>query len=132
MSLIGDGNGGQSANNRGSVPLLSVTTVRHDDVVVVSVTGSLDALTAPHLDAAVHNAVATRPGGLIIDLTDTDFLASAGMSALINAQHAAEEHGGSFAVVADGPATSRPLTLVGLDRVFPIYPTLAGGLSALT
>lgn len=131
MSLIGDGNGEQSAHNKGSVPLLSVTTARHDDVVVVSVTGSLDALTAPHLDAAVHNAVATRPGGLIVDLTDTDFLASAGMSALINAQHATEENG-SFAVVADGPATSRPLTLVGLDRVFPIYPTLAGGLSALT
>lgn len=113
------------------MPLLSVTTVRHSDVVVVSVTVSLDALTAPHLDAAVHNAVATKPGGLIVDLTDTDFLASAGMSALINAQHAAEENG-SFAVVADGPATSRPLTLVGLDRVFLIYPTLAGGLSALT
>ncbi|BCI92312.1 hypothetical protein NIIDMKKI_75180 [Mycobacterium kansasii] len=47
-----------------------------------------------------------------------DFLASAGMTVLVtaNAQVVAPTR---FAVVADGPATSRPIKLMGIDSVFP-------------
>jgi hypothetical protein len=36
-----------------------------------------------------------------------------------------------FAVVADGPATSRPIKLMGIDTVFPLYRTLDNALSGL-
>jgi anti-sigma B factor antagonist len=36
-----------------------------------------------------------------------------------------------FAVVADGPATSRPLKLVGVTDVVDLYPTLDEALNAL-
>jgi hypothetical protein len=37
-----------------------------------------------------------------------------------------------FAVVADGPATSRPLKLVGVTDVVDLYATLDEALGALT
>jgi len=37
-----------------------------------------------------------------------------------------------FAVVADGPATSRPLKLVGIAEVVGLYPTLDEALATLT
>ncbi|OOK76118.1 putative stage II sporulation protein [Mycobacterium kansasii] len=59
-----------------------------------------------------------------------DFLASAGMTVLVtaNAQVVAPTR---FAVVADGPATSRPIKLMGIDSVFPLYLTLDSALSSL-
>jgi len=37
----------------------------------------------------------------------------------------------SFCVVADGPATSRPLKLVGIADIVRVYPTLDEALAAL-
>jgi anti-anti-sigma regulatory factor len=51
---------------------------------------------------------------LIVDLSEVDFLASAGMSVFIAGNHAANG-ARPFGVVADGPCTARPMKLMGLD-----------------
>jgi anti-sigma B factor antagonist len=101
-----------------------------DRIVVVSVGGSVDMLSAPWLTEAIEAALAKDPAGMIIDLSKVDFLASAGMSVLMSSRSSAD-HSRSFAVVADGPATHRPLTLMGLDEVLPLYRTLNDALSKL-
>lgn len=68
---------------------------------------------------------------MIIDLTDITFLASTGVSILVKAQ----EQAGSdvrFGIVADGPATSRPIKLLGLDDALAVYPTLNEALRAVS
>jgi anti-sigma B factor antagonist len=73
-------------------------------------------LTAPVLTKALDEADTKAPAALIVDLSDVDFVASAAMSVLVIAQ---ENMGTStrLAVVADGPAASRPLKILGLDSV---------------
>ncbi len=94
-----------------------------DQAVVLTVSGEVDMLSSPKLAEAIHTALATRPAALIVDLSNVDFLASAGMTALVTAQ-AEVEPPTRFAVVADGAATSRPIKLMGLDRVLALYSTL--------
>ena len=101
-----------------------------DGVVVVSVGGSVDMLSAPWLTEAIDSALAKRPAGMIVDLSNVDFLASAGISILVSA-HGNADHSGRFGVVADGPATYRPLTLMGLDEVIPLYRSLDDALDGL-
>ena len=85
-----------------------------DGVIVLAVFDVVDGATAPELAAAVGEALASSPTALVIDLTGVTFLASVGMTILMRAkQDAGAEIG--FAVVAEGSATRRPLTLVGLD-----------------
>jgi hypothetical protein len=36
---------------------------------------------------------------------------------------------GRFAVVADGPATSRPIKLLGVDSIVALFPTLEEALA---
>lgn len=91
--------------------------------VVMSVSGVLDMLTAPELEASLKTSLAKSPSAIIVDLTDVDFLASAGMGALVAARDLAGEEV-PFAVVASGPATSRPLTLVGLADLIGLRPTM--------
>jgi anti-anti-sigma factor len=98
--------------------------------VVVSVSGVVDMLTSPQLKKAIAAALEKKPAALIVDLSDVDFLASAGMGALVAARDRVSESAG-FAVVADGPATSRPLKLVGLAEAIGMYPTLEEARAAL-
>ena len=101
-----------------------------DRTVVVSVSGVVDMLTSPQVEASIVGALEKKPAALIIDLTDGDFLASAGMGVLVAARDRVPE-GAGFAVVADVPAPSRPLKLVGLADVIGMYPNLDDALAAV-
>ena len=97
---------------------------------MVAATGVVDMLTAPQLEGALRTAVANKPEGLVVDLTAVDFLASAGMGVLVAAYDTIDE-GTRFCIAADGPATSRPLKLVGIADIVPLYATLDDALAAL-
>jgi anti-anti-sigma factor len=100
-------------------------------VAVVSARGAIDMLTAPRLAESIRASQGKAPQALIIDLSEVDFLASAGMQVLV----AAKEEAGSdvrFVVVADGPATSRPLKITGITDVIDLYPSLAQALENVT
>ena len=101
-----------------------------DGIALISVAGVLDMLTSPQLEAHLGAALDTEPSAVIVDLTDVDFLSSAGMSVLVAARNRADD-GPRFAVVADGPATSRPIRLVGLAERIGLFPTLLQARAAL-
>jgi anti-sigma B factor antagonist len=92
-----------------------------DQIVVVAAVGAVDMLTAPRLTEAIGVAAAKSPAGMIVDLSGVEFLASAGMSVLV-AAHARLTPNARFGVVADGPATNRPITLLGIE--ITLYRTL--------
>ena len=97
--------------------------------MILTVSGSIDLLTATQLTEAVTGAVSEQPAGLIIDLTAIDFLATAGMSILLAARDAIAPQG-RFAVVAAG-ATERPLRVGGLSEVIVICATVEDAWTAL-
>ncbi|HEX3286429.1 MAG TPA: STAS domain-containing protein [Mycobacterium sp.] len=96
----------------------------NDRIVVLSVGVAVDLLSAPRLTEAIRYALAMAPAGLIVDLTEVEFLASVGMSVLVDAQEQANAASARFAVVADGAGTSRPIRLLGIDAIVALYPTL--------
>ncbi len=97
---------------------------------VIAVSGVLDMLTSPQLEAALAAATSKDPTAVVVDLSTVEFLASAGMGVLVTARDKADGKYG-FAVVASGPATSRPLKLVGLADVVGLYSTLAEARAAV-
>ena len=100
-----------------------------DRVAVVSVAGVVDMLTSPQLESAIDGALDQQPAGVVVDFTEVEFLASAGMGVLV----AAHDKAGpdvAFSVVAEGPATSRPLKLVGIADIVSLYPSLDEALAA--
>jgi anti-sigma B factor antagonist len=101
-----------------------------DRIAVVEVQTDLDMLGAPYLTEAVRQALNNAPSALIVDLIKVEFLASAGIAALVEAHELAGSTTG-FAVVAEGPATSRPLRLLGLDELLSLHPTLDDALRDL-
>jgi len=112
----------------GSTCVVSERSV--DEVVVVAASGVIDMLTAPQFGEALRAALEKKPEQLVVDLTEVEFLASAGMGVLV----AAHEEAGSatrLCVVAEGPATSRPLKLVGIADIVPLFATVDEAVASL-
>jgi anti-anti-sigma factor len=106
------------------------TETRHDTVEVVRPRGDVDLLTAPELERFIEIALDKQPSAIVIDLTAVDFLASYGMAVLLQTKERLPQTT-RLAVVADGPATSRPLTIVGLADVLTVCATLDAALAAV-
>ena len=87
-------------------------------------------LTASRLQEAVDAALGQHPASLVVDLSGVTFLASHGMNVLVAAHFRAGSET-SVIVVADGPVTARPLTLVGITDIITMYPTLDEALSGV-
>lgn len=86
-------------------------------------TGVVDMLTAPYLEQRINDALDQDPPALIIDLTLVDFISSRGLWVLLDGYKQCSPTTG-FAVVADGPATLRPMKLMGLTDVFCVRTSL--------
>lgn len=112
--------------------LPSCVVVEHwcESTVVVNCAGVLDMLTAPHLEERLSTVLAKLPKAVVVDLTDIDFLASHGMNVLLAARRNLAPDV-AFAVVADGPATSRPLKLIGVAELINMCATLDEALDKL-
>jgi len=102
---------------------LAITVNVHDNIVVLGVSGTLDMVTAPQLAESIQHELRNQPAAVIVDLTDLEFLASAGMTVLLTA-HGRIGESAQFAVVADGPAVARPMHLVGVDKLMTMHTTL--------
>ncbi len=106
---------------------------RHDgDAVVLSVEGIVDMAAAPTLTDHIRAILRQRPAVLVIDLTGVTFLATAGMSVLMEAHRKCEELAVSFRVVAQGPVTVKSMQLLGIDDLLAVYPTVATALHGVS
>lgn len=103
---------------------------RIDGVIVVAVSGTVDAITAPQLTEAIAAAASAAPAAIVVDLGDVDFLASSGMGVLV-AAHADLTPSVRLVIVADGPVTGRPLKLIGIADIVGVFAELGEALAAV-
>jgi anti-anti-sigma factor len=84
-------------------------------VVIVSVTGEIDAYTAPKLRGGIRAAM-TEPGTskVEVDLAGVSFMDSSGVNALIRCRAEAEPRGISMVVANPQPQPLKVLDILGL------------------
>jgi anti-sigma B factor antagonist len=114
--------------------LMTVRTEDRDDVLILTVEGDVDGLTAPRLATAIADAfraLAGRP--LVLDLTNVQFLGSTGLRTLRDSAHEAVHHQGlePLRVVVDHTRpVVRPIEIVGLDQILALYHTVKDAIVA--
>jgi anti-sigma B factor antagonist len=101
------------------------------DVVVVTVGGEIDLVTAARLNDTLGAALAARPRALVIDLDRVQFFTSVGLTALALAQRTAGERGVDLRVVAATRIVLRPLQITGMADDLAIHPTRTDALAAV-
>ena len=90
----------------------------------------LDSLVAPELKAEFLILAQPDVEKLIIDLTDVDYIDSAGLSAFLLARRQQAEHEGDVRLVNPSPDVVSLLQLTQLDRAFPMYDSVEEALAA--
>ncbi|HKH22338.1 MAG TPA: STAS domain-containing protein [Solirubrobacterales bacterium] len=104
-----------------------------DGICVVRVRGEVDMSHEEELRAELRRAVASDSDGIVVDLTECEFIDSTGVRALLLSREAqASEHGpNGIAVAASSEQILRILMVMGVDRVIPIRPTVDEAAAAL-
>ncbi|MFA6506733.1 MAG: STAS domain-containing protein [Treponemataceae bacterium] len=98
------------------------TSVIDEKTCVISASGRLNAVSASELKNEIKTQVASGHTVLVIDLKETPFIDSSGLSALVSGLKLTREQGGSLRLSGLNEQTSTVFKLTLLDRVFQIFP----------
>lgn len=93
--------------------------------------GEIDLATAPRLQEKLTEAIDLAPSHLVIDLSDIQFLGSAGLNLITqlhDARHVAGYH--LALVVGSNQAVTRPLHITALDQILDLHTELATAVKA--
>jgi anti-anti-sigma factor len=99
------------------------------------VVGELDISHEDEVRAELRRAVESD-GGVVVDLTECAFIDSSGVRALLlgyEAQHDENDGGESLlAVAADSEQILRILSVMGVDKVIPVQPSVEKAIAELS
>ena len=102
-----------------------------DQTAVVTAAGEIDLTNAEWLRDALLSALNAGASALVVDLTATTFIDSAGVTALVRASRRASASDAVLRLAVTAPAVLRVLNLVGLDQLISVYPSVAAALDSL-
>jgi anti-anti-sigma factor len=107
------------------------TEVRHENgIVVVVVTGSVDALTAAELSGVITAPVADGNVHLVVDLTGVEFMSSAGLRTLLVATKEARSSGGDLRIASNNPGIDKLLKMSGFSSIAKVFTNAADAVSS--
>jgi anti-anti-sigma factor len=103
----------------------------HGEVPVAHVDGEVDTANAPEVGARLRDLLTNQSLGMIVDLSGTDYLDSAGINLLFQLGDELKARQQQLRVVVppDTPI-ARMLTVTGLDRVHPVHRDLPEAVAA--
>ncbi len=96
---------------------MQITTATTGNVLEMRVTGRLDNESSDHLTTAINDAVRLGRDTITLDLTDVNYISSAGIGALVKAYKQFQSIRGFFGVVAISPEGAEVIRLTGLAKM---------------
>lgn len=107
------------------------TTPLTSKATLVRLTGNLDAHTYEWLEKALDGLYSRGSYGLVVDMTDLDYMASAGIGVLITALSRTRENRGDILLLNPRPAVTSVLELLGLRELFQVVSDRASAVNML-
>lgn len=99
---------------------------------VVSIAGSVDALTAIGLTKFMLEQIQGGERQLIADLGLVDFMSSAGLRAILAAFKESRQQGGELCLANAQPGVEKLLKLAGFTKIIRTYPTVQEAVSSFS
>jgi anti-anti-sigma factor len=94
---------------------LNIAVTQGSDEAIFKLSGELDAAVAPQLKAAVEKAAVEKPKRLVFDVSELEFMASAGLRVLIFAKQKMGAGVSLYLVGSRGPVLNT-LTMSGFHH----------------
>jgi anti-anti-sigma factor len=108
---------------------------RHGEVAVITPSQGLETVPDDRREKVIDMILgplhSRPPAALVFDLSQVAYLGSIFLSFLLRCHKRTKEQGGEVAIANAHPRTRELLQLTALDRLWPLYPTLAEALKAV-
>jgi anti-anti-sigma factor len=98
------------------------TEVAHAHVYVID--GRVDTDGAYQLEKRLNESIDNAHYELVLDLSQTNYLNSAGLRILADALTRCRQQGGNVKLAAPNIKVMRVLEIIGFDKFFEIFPTV--------
>jgi anti-sigma B factor antagonist len=110
-------------------PIFDLTVSRHGSSVVIAASGEIDLESAPALAASLAQVTDAGAGGVVVDLTDVEFLDSSGLTALVTGARNLKAKGIPFhVVVPDANTIRKVIEITRLTEPLHVVSTLEDAL----
>lgn len=104
---------------------LAVASRREGSWAIVDAEGEVDVYTAPKLRERIIELIDQGHYQVVVNLEAVTFMDSTGLGVLVGGLKRVKEHDGTLALVTTSRPVLRVLTLTGLNKVFPVYESVA-------
>ncbi len=89
-----------------------------NDLAFLRISGRVDTVTAPELEAAVYGAIGQGGVSVVFDLGQVDYLSSSAFRVFIKTQKECRKNDGQAIIQAANPLIMPLFKLSGFDRLF--------------
>ena len=103
---------------------MDIRSERIEEIVVVSIEGSIDALTVDEASAFLNAQLGGGQEQLVLDLGQLRFMSSSGIRLLLEILKKSREQGGDLRLAALPGGVARTLEITGLTSVLQAYPSV--------
>jgi anti-anti-sigma factor len=100
------------------------------DIVAVVLTGTLDENNCDYLLNCVEDEILEGRTKLILDCGQLTYISSMGLGMLVRVNSRMKKIGGDVKLAAVHGAVAQVMSVVGLSRIFQIYPTVGEAIAA--
>ena len=114
----------------GQNPSSATPALRQDRANVLAIEGDIDLHISPAITEALNAMIKKKPERIVIDLSRSTYIDSAGVAALMLAKQEVEAYGGKFFLSGVQETIRLILETSRLDRIFWIFPDVDAALAA--
>ncbi len=101
---------------------MDIQSKQVDGVTILSLKGSIDAMTAPKITEFIHDLVMKGNTRLVGDFGGVDYTSSAGLRVLLGAIKETRAQGGDMRLSGVQPDVMKVLNLSGFTNILKMYP----------
>lgn len=89
-------------------------------ITAISIKGFLDAYTYSQFEQTINSLFDQNKYKMIVDMSNVDYISSAGAGVFIGAIGIAQENLGNIIIIRPKPGVKEVFDLLGLSQIFPI------------
>ncbi|MBM3143770.1 MAG: STAS domain-containing protein [Chloroflexi bacterium] len=109
---------------------MKITSIRKAAATVVQIAGSVDSLTSEEAQSFFDAQIGSDHTRLVADLSQVEYLSSAGLRVLLSAMKSTRQRGGDLYLAGLQENVRQVLDLAGFTSIFKIFSTVEEALDA--
>jgi stage II sporulation protein AA (anti-sigma F factor antagonist) len=111
---------------------MEISVNEYKPVNVVSIIGSIDALTSMDFSSFMSRQIEQGRNQLVVDLSQVDYMSSAGLRAVLSVLKETRQLGGDLRLAAAQPGVEKILKLSGFMSILKFYPRVEEALTSFS